>query len=207
MRRRDSPWTPFQERWFSPKDEAFLRANGLLPCSVVRNNLFEVWLRPVPASETGWPAMIWLSIKRLDKKPIDRNYWRTMQRIKNELVGQEHDGVELFPAESRLVDTANQYHLWCLADPGMRFPFGFATRLVSESDSHGARQRSWEGGQRPPDLRDQELAAGLTAALRDGVSLVEVQRALDESEARNKIMNLKRGDILPNPAVTNKDEY
>jgi hypothetical protein len=57
--------------------------------------------------------------------------WREFQRIKNDLVGPENEGVEIFPAESRLVDTADQYHLWVAADAGFRFPFGFDSgRLV-----------------------------------------------------------------------------
>jgi hypothetical protein len=68
----------------------------------------------------GW----WhLSIKPLTRERHSR--WRDYQRIKTELVGPEHEGVELFPAESRLVDTADQYHLWVAADPAYRFPFGF----------------------------------------------------------------------------------
>jgi hypothetical protein len=47
-----------------------------------------------------------------------------MQRIKNELSGTATEAVELYPAESRLADTANQYHLWCV-EPGVHFPFGF----------------------------------------------------------------------------------
>ena len=43
--------------------------------------------------------------------------WRDLQRIKNDVVGPEHEAVELFPAESRLIDSANRYYLWC-------FPLG-----------------------------------------------------------------------------------
>ena len=50
---------------------------------------------------------------------------RELQQIKNAIVGPEHEAVELFPAESRLVDTANQYHLWVHADPSFRFPIDF----------------------------------------------------------------------------------
>ena len=68
----------------------------------------------------GW----WhLSIKPLAKDRLSR--WRDYQQIKNELVGPEHEAAELFPAESRLVDAADQYHLWVAADPAYRFPFGF----------------------------------------------------------------------------------
>ena len=73
---------------------------------------------------------IQLNIARCDGEPC--HSWRDFQEIKNELVGPENEGVELFPAESRLVDTANQYHLWVMADPRYRFPFGYPRRLVFE---------------------------------------------------------------------------
>ncbi len=64
-----------------------------------------------------------LDIKRHDGRS-EKN-WKDFQQIKNELIGPEHEAVELFPAESRLVDTSNQYHLWVHVDPGFRFPFGW----------------------------------------------------------------------------------
>jgi hypothetical protein len=51
------------------------------------------------------------------------------------------EAVELYPAESRRVDSANQYHVW--AFPGQRLPFGFAERLVAE-DIPGVTQRPFE---------------------------------------------------------------
>jgi hypothetical protein len=69
-----------------------------------------------------------LDISRLDGEPCTS--WRDFQQIKNELVGIEYEGVELFPAESRLVDTANQYHLWVMPQISYRFPFGYQNRLV-----------------------------------------------------------------------------
>jgi hypothetical protein len=71
---------------------------------------------------------IHLDIRRLDGGACKN--WRHFQRIKNELVGPEFEAMELFPAESRLVDTANQYHLWVHADPGFRFPLGYLERFV-----------------------------------------------------------------------------
>lgn len=87
----------------------------------------------------GWPEMVHLSIKRVDKDVM--RDWRELQEIKNALVGPECEAVELFPAESRLVDSANQYHLWALADPGRRFPFGFGERFVDDAEVGGSRQR------------------------------------------------------------------
>lgn len=66
---------------------------------------------------------VWLSIRRIDRKPV--RDWRDLQRIKTQLLGPDCEAVEIFPAEDRLVDTANQYHLWGYDDPTFRFPFGF----------------------------------------------------------------------------------
>jgi len=105
------------------------------------NNVFQVNVQELPDQGAGWPPMVHLSIKRRDKKQI--HDWRIFQQIKNMLVGTENEAVELYPAESRLVDTANQYHLWALADPAARFPFGYVKRAVSgpmEAAVVGARQ-------------------------------------------------------------------
>lgn len=76
-----------------------------------------------------------LSIKRIDQEAV--RDWRDLQRIKNELLGVECEAVELYPAEGRLVDTANQFHLWGSVDPAFRFGFGFDQRVISsETGSH-----------------------------------------------------------------------
>lgn len=76
----------------------------------------------------GGPDLVHLSIKRLDKEPC--RDWRDFQAIKNQLVGPECEGMELYPAESRIVDTANQYHIWVIDDPTFRYPWGFNKRVV-----------------------------------------------------------------------------
>jgi hypothetical protein len=75
-----------------------------------------------PCAKTG-PELIHLSIKRKDGHQA--RSWIDLQFIKNCLVGPETEGVELFPAESRKVDFANQYHLWVIKDTKYRFPLGF----------------------------------------------------------------------------------
>jgi hypothetical protein len=86
--------------------------------------------------------IVHLSIKRLDKS--HEHDWRDYQQIKNELMGPEYEAVEIYPAESRLVDCANQFHLWGFNDPLFRFPFGFKDRMVSN-------QAIGKGQQRPLD--------------------------------------------------------
>lgn len=84
--------------------------------------------------------IIHLSIKRIDREPI--HDWRELQQIKNMLVGEEHEAVEIYPKESRLVDTANQYHLWVFADPDFQLPFGFnGGRVVNDEPLGRARNR------------------------------------------------------------------
>ena len=82
----------------------------------------------------------WLSIKRRDKKPV--NSWQDFQTIKNVLVGEGCDAMQIYPAEERLINTANQYHLICLPED-TALPFGWKRRLVvtdSGTTDAGARQ-------------------------------------------------------------------
>lgn len=81
-----------------------------------------------------------LSIKRHDREPI--HDWRDLQRIKNDILGPECEAVELYPAESRLMDTSNQYHLWGSDDPTFRFPVGYTCeRTVSYKSGKQFKQR------------------------------------------------------------------
>lgn len=91
----------------------------------------------------GWVTH--LSIKRNDRGP--EIPWRHLQRIKSELAGDETEAFELFPAESRLVDTANQRWLWCVP-PGMKLPVGFDegrhVGTPEQAAAIGARQKPLE---------------------------------------------------------------
>lgn len=101
------------------------------PHAIWINGLYEVWIRYQKCSDEY--TIAWLSIKSRDKTA--RHDWRHFQRIKNDLLGTEIEAVELYPAESRCVDGANQYHLWALigTKTPYRFPFGFTERMT-ESD-------------------------------------------------------------------------
>ena len=99
-----------------------------------------------------------LSIKTRDKAPY--HDWRDFQRIKNELVGPEYEAVEIYPAESRLVDTSNQYHLWCFLD--FKFPFGYKKReVVEDVGDTGAVQRPFE--EKPLDLNVPNMEKALNS--------------------------------------------
>lgn len=101
---------------------------------IVMNSRYQVQVRVMPPIDNALP-MTWLSIKRRDRQPI--HDWRELQEIKNRIVGPECEAVELYPAESRVVDTANQYHLWCFTAPGYKLPFGFIGSSVRSDDSIG----------------------------------------------------------------------
>jgi len=90
---------------------------------IYENNLYHVEIM------LGQP-FIHLDIARHDGGACKN--WRHFQQIKTELIGPEHEAIELFPAESRLVDAGNEYHLWVHATPQFRFPVGFPARFVLE---------------------------------------------------------------------------
>lgn len=119
-----------------------------------------------------------LSCKREDRYGI--HDWRQLQQIKNEVCGEERWAVEVYPAESMVVDTSNEYHLWVLC-PGDKLPFGFeASELMTPEqieafndqhqilDRHGdivrgkARQRPWQPGLTTGLGEGEPVAAAVT---------------------------------------------
>jgi hypothetical protein len=116
--------------------------NELDACEYWINDLYQVAKREL-RNAAGEVSAYHLNIRRRDGKPIFRD-WRHFQWIKNQLVGDECEGLELYPAESRLNDTSNKYHLWVFADPTYRIPFGMQDRDIVEHDDAkkpGHRQR------------------------------------------------------------------
>ena len=123
------------------RKEAKREYNKLKTDVIYVNDLYQVNIDKSPPHNFGDEVIVWhISIKRRDKKAI--HDWRHLQVIKNELVGEEIEAIEIYPKESRLVDTANQYHLWAFLN-GWTIPVGFFGRSVtSESDEeYGTVQR------------------------------------------------------------------
>jgi hypothetical protein len=146
-------WTPMQRGHYRPLTQAqideHIRLAGieLTPEQVIEQATDdEVWLNDLYQcavaylDQEGPLGRLHLSIKRRDKQPV--RDWRALQMIKNDVAGPEREAVELFPAESRRIDTANQYHLWVEA-LGRRIPVGYnGPRVVSDDvGATGARQR------------------------------------------------------------------
>jgi len=98
-----------------------------------KNDTYQVAKRRIKSNDPTFPDSIHLSIKRLDKEPV--HDWREIQKIKNELVGEEIEMWECYPKESLLVDTANQYHLWGCDTETKIIPWGFTEgRYVHDAD-------------------------------------------------------------------------
>lgn len=125
-----------------------------------KNNRYQVSIRSFESDvfkyDDGKPfVMKYVTIKRIDKEAV--HDWRDIQRIKNELLGSEIEAVELYPSESRLMDTSNQYHIWAMPE-GMGWPLGFFDpRCVTSPEAAekvGAKQRPFEN---PPDDLDEKV--------------------------------------------------
>lgn len=156
-------WEPFKQGTHQsiapdPALRDKLEKKSASDTQIFRNNLYTVHRRTVPLRDTTGAqvgTIIHLSIH--DHPRSTRRDWRHFQKIKNELIGPEEEAFELYPAESRLVDISNEWHLWCIK--GVRLPVGYGERWVSESTQADAllgagRQRKWDDEDRPADLRD-----------------------------------------------------
>jgi hypothetical protein len=152
-------WTPFAKASLDAKDQAYADATGVSGDIIFLNSRYQVNIRPLDHPVYGEVAH--LSIKSRDKSA--RHDWRDFQRIKNELCGEECEAIEIYPAESRCVDTANQFHLWVFRS--YRVDLGWQSRLVASEGSRGAKQRPFEAGAAPADAK----TAAEMDALIDGI--------------------------------------
>lgn len=108
--------------------------------SIYLNSRYQVNARKLHGP-AGFPDIGHLSIKRLDKERVGREKYRDFMRIKDEICGEEYEAVEIFPARSDEIDTANQFHLWVFLDPAFRLPFGWhGQRLVSSTQPINGKQ-------------------------------------------------------------------
>lgn len=106
-------WNDFEDAMPEVLDRGLAPLKGMT--RIWKNNLYIV--QEFPKSE----GMTLLMVRRNDAAPI--RSWSDMQRIKNELMGEDRVAVEVYPAESDLIDLANMYHLWVFQE-GYKLPFG-----------------------------------------------------------------------------------
>jgi hypothetical protein len=117
------------------------------------NDKYVVNREEIPAEDHGFEGskLIWLSIKNVDGS--DRHNWREFQWIKNEICGPEWEAIEIYPSEKRLVDSANQYHLFCIPPPNV-IPCGFWKReVMNEQIETGTNQTPFPKNMIPEDIR------------------------------------------------------
>jgi hypothetical protein len=123
------------------RDESYRKSGPGKPDEAWFNDVYYVHVfrypkDPVFGSRAG---MIAIGISSLDGAA--RHDWRDMQAIKNQIVGPECEGFELFPAESRLLDPNNHYIIW--AFPGLkRINVGETERKVRDAHEALAPQRA-----------------------------------------------------------------
>ena len=84
-----------------------------------------------------------LGIGRHDDMAI--HDWRDMQQIKSALAGPHYEGIELYPDESRLVDTSNYFYMWCVKRGVLRFGLPSERRVVLSPHQAAAPQRPFPG--------------------------------------------------------------
>lgn len=111
------------------------RPDGSLQ-EIYESNLYHVMVIHDTAGNVGQ-----IMIRRHDWSPLVD--WRDKQEIKSQIAGPGAEAIEIFPAESRLVDCANWSHLWVLPC-GAKFPYGY---------DKGCRDYSPSRGQRPEGQR------------------------------------------------------
>ena len=90
--------------------------------------------------------------------------WRHFQAIKNEICGAEREGAELYPAESRLMDEANDFHIYVMP-AGKKVPFGSMNRSVLDASDAAALNAVLEGTDRPRFAPQRDWQPGLPTGL------------------------------------------
>jgi len=127
------------------KETAEVTWKDMQASTYYRSDTYQVCMRTLEREEHGFGEslnIIWLSYKRNDRAAFGD--WRIKQHIKNQMVGPECEAIEIYPAESRKVDTSNQYHLWC-------FPKGMSLPIYIFNDRSIVKGNAVYGGsvQRP----------------------------------------------------------
>jgi hypothetical protein len=102
-----SLWTEFQQVWpIGEDDQPIELSEGE---SWWRNSFYTVFRKELQPEE-GIEGAVQLSIKRNDGKAIRE--WKHLQRVKNEVVGEEREAAEIFPPQSMVTSMDHEHHLF-----------------------------------------------------------------------------------------------
>ncbi len=94
------------------------------PDAMFVNELYVVSVFKNEKNGFSGDVQVWhLSIRRQDREAC--HDWRHFQQIKNDICGPQYEGLELYPAERRVLDAANQYHLYVIMNDGAEVPVGY----------------------------------------------------------------------------------
>lgn len=146
MTRKDSrAWQPMVRAARQLQPQVLARARTDPRFARALADASEMWGNPIYSAtvrrrEDGSVESI--SVHRRDRRPI--RDWRDMYHIKTDIAGPDAEAVELYPAADRLMDTSNEYWLWCFP-PGVRVPIGIEYErnvgTQAEAAEFGAVQR------------------------------------------------------------------
>ena len=103
------------------------------------NSRYCVLIREVLAGRRC-PAHWHMMIQRRDGEAPGPERYRDFMRIRDELVGPEHEAVEVYPARSSETDVANVYHLWVLKSEADTFPVGLCEQFRSPTEGAEANE-------------------------------------------------------------------
>lgn len=127
-------------RWYGVSEA---EANAMLDRSEADT---EVWINDIYQVQVGHCGpnnkVMHLNIRRRDGGMFKD--WRHFQQIKNQLAGEEREGFEIYPRESRKVDTSNKWHIFVLPEGQSLDAVGWQQRDVQYDENRnvpGLRQR------------------------------------------------------------------
>ncbi|NRF67831.1 hypothetical protein HLB44_12630 [Aquincola sp. S2] len=108
----------------TPLAAALQKEESLRQQTVYTNETYQVRVSVVRAPlGAQYGDVAWLSIKRHDDAAV--HDWNDVQEIKSRIIGAEHEGFEVYPADSLTVDTANEHHLYVFLNSKVRLPIGY----------------------------------------------------------------------------------
>lgn len=167
----DEPWVPMRQLDMPQHiTDHHTRSGVRVPDEVWTNGLYEVFV-----THDVNNASSHMSIKRMDRAAI-RN-WRHFQQMKNEILGEDVEAIELYPAETRLADNANQYHLWGFA-PGEQIPVGMQGAMVLIRDDE---VEAWNQGRGRQEPRQEGLTLGDQADAARSPEMVAAVKSIIEA--------------------------
>lgn len=122
----------------------FTLPEGLPGGEVWANRWYECSVRHYGA---GFPIddspYLLLGITHVSQRAV--HDWRDFQRIKNDICGEEWEGLELYPSESRLVDPSNRFYLFCVPPGVVRWGLEVpGRRVLTMAESIAPQRPAWE---------------------------------------------------------------